>query len=119
MDTGNIDYEALLALALKAAEGSYAPYSKYCVGAAILAEDVSLYRLQRRKYLYRLAPFAPSAPPRSRLFRPANAVSGLRYCLPTDLGCLPCGICGRFCPNLIPRSDYCVRESESAHFAFL
>ena len=32
MDSKDIDYEALLALALKASEGSYAPYSKYSVG---------------------------------------------------------------------------------------
>ena len=39
----NINFEALIAAARKAAEHSYCPYSHYRVGAALLASDGTVY----------------------------------------------------------------------------
>ena len=39
----HIDFEALMAVAKKASEKAYAPYSRFAVGAAVLADDGSVF----------------------------------------------------------------------------
>ncbi len=118
MDTGNIDYEALLAMALKAAEGAYAPYSKYCVGAAILAEDGQVFTGSNVENTYigcticaeRTAAVKAVSAGQRRFLACAIAC-------PTDLGCLPCGICRQVLSEFNRDQIIVVRESESGHFA--
>jgi cytidine deaminase len=117
MDTVDIDYEALLALALKASEGSYAPYSKYSVGAAILAEDGQVFTGSNVENVYigcsicaerTAAVKAVSAGARRFL---ACAVA-----CPTDDRCLPCGICRQFLSEFNQELMVVVRQGGDGHF---
>ena len=118
MDTRDIDYEALLALALKAAEGAYAPYSKYCVGAAILVEDGQVFTGSNVENVYIGCTICAE---RTAAVKAVSA--GARRFLacaiacPTDVGCLPCGICRQVLSEFNLQQMIVVREGQDGHFA--
>ena len=117
MDSKDIDYEALLALALKASEGSYAPYSKYSVGSAILAEDGQVYTGSNVENAYIGCSICAE---RTAAVKAVSA--GVRRFLacavacPTDDDCLPCGICRQFLSEFNRQMMVVVRKGPAGHF---
>jgi cytidine deaminase len=117
MHNQDIDYEALLALALKAAEGSYAPYSRYCVGAAILADDGQVFTGANVENVYIGCTICAE---RTAAVKAVSA--GVRRFLacaiacPTDEGCLPCGICRQFLSEFGLDQMIVVRKGRDGHF---
>jgi cytidine deaminase len=118
MDTADIDHEALLAQALAAAEGSYSPYSKYRVGAAILTEDGRIFTGANVENEYigcticaeRTAAVKAVTAGQRRFLACAIAC-------PTDIGCLPCGICRQVLAEFNRDQTIIVREGHDGYFA--
>ena len=102
-----MDYPTLIREALLARENAYAPYSHFCVGAALLGKSGAVYRgcnVESCAYgptncAERTALFK-AVSEGERLFG-AIAVAGGRGEKP-DAQCMPCGIClqalAEFCP---------------------
>lgn len=118
MDNADIDHEVLLALALEAAGGSYSPYSKYRVGAAILTEDGRIFTGANVENVYIGCTICAE-----RTAAVKAVTAGQRKFLacaiacPTDTGCLPCGICRQVLAEFNRDQTIIVREGEHGHFA--
>ena len=95
MNVDNFDLDALFAAAQSAAANAYAPYSRFRVGAALLADDGSVWRgvnVENRSYglticAERNAVFQAVAQSRRRFRAIAVAALDCGYPLP------PCGAC--------------------------
>lgn len=94
-----MEYQALLALAIKARECSYSPYSSFAVGAALLCEDGTVYTGCNIEN----AAFSPTVcAERVAVFKAASdgkrdfkaiAVAGGRAGQGPDELVAPCGVC--------------------------
>ena len=113
-----LDYEGLLAMALEAAKASYSPYSKYSVGAAILAEDGRIFTGSNVENVYIGCTICAE---RTAAVKAVSA--GVRRFIacaiacPTDEGCLPCGICRQFLSEFNQSQIIIVRQGQEGHFA--
>ena len=93
-----MDYKSLMEAAQSARERAYAPYSKFCVGAALLCESGKVYtgcNIENASYsatvcAERVAIFAALASGENRFV--AMAISGGNA---DEAGgfCAPCGVC--------------------------
>jgi len=117
MDPSKIDYEALLAMALEAAQNSYSPYSRYSVGAAILAEDGRIFTGCNIENAY-----IGSSICAERTAAVKAASEGVRNFLacavvcPTEENCQPCGICRQFLSEFGREQMIVVRQGLADRF---
>jgi cytidine deaminase len=112
-----MDPGRLLQLARDAARQAYAPYSRYSVGAAILAEDGSVYtgcNVENASYglticAERVAFFAAVAAGHRRF----EAIAVV-----TPDGGTPCGACRQVLNELAPDLDVLVGRPDGSHRTF-
>lgn len=93
-----MDYKELVRYAIEARERAYAPYSEFCVGAALLCKDGSIYtgcNIENASY------GATNCAERTAIFKAVSegagdfvaiAIVGSKQGEPLDF-CPPCGIC--------------------------
>ncbi len=94
-----LDGEGLAKAALAAREKAYAPYSRFCVGAALLAEDGRVYtgcNVENAAYTPSICAertaFAKAVSEGARRFRAIAIAGGPEGGLPSGY-CAPCGVC--------------------------
>lgn len=94
-----MEYEKLISEALEARKNSYAPYSHFAVGAALLAEDGSIFtgvNVENSSYPVGIcaerAAFSAAVSSGKRKFTALALAGGKEGSQPYDY-CMPCGMC--------------------------
>jgi len=112
----NIDYDDLLAQAVKAAEVSYSPYSQYRVGAAILTAEGEIFTGTNVENSYIGCSICAE-----RTAAVKAVSSGARHFLacavanPSDDECVPCGICRQFLSEFGKDQLIIVKKGQDGH----
>ena len=115
-DDDKIDYQALIDEATRAAQFSYAPYSEYRVGSAILTGDGRVFSGCNVENSYIAGSICAE---RTAAVKAVSAgtrdfVACAVVC-PTDIHCCPCGICRQFLSEFNPTLTIITREGPEGH----
>lgn len=102
-DASEIDWDALVQAATEARERAYAPYSKYCVGAALLGDDGVTYRgCNVENASYGLCLCAERNAHAAAVAEGCRAFRALVVCTAGDEPAAPCGMCRQVLAELGP-----------------
>lgn len=112
MDLDEAAKRALVAEAFKAREGSYSPYSRFSVGAAILTSDGQIFRganIENASYGATICAertaAVQAASSGSRVFMAIAVVGSQEGSAEEDMAyAYPCGICRQFLREFMPPS---------------
>ncbi len=106
-----IEYEKLIEMAVAAANRAYAPYSKYKVGAALLASDGRIFtgcNVENKNIGSGIC--AERTAIVKAVSEGADAFIACAVACATDYRCYPCGLCRQFLSEFGPDLQIVVRE---------